>query len=240
MAFFEAGMGGSFGGSFRIRVNSDIIAQDEENNRTLIRYNAYIDRVSTSGGRIFNGFNTFGHTNLGDYGNPQRGPFHYDSTGVGRVITMAANEDRWYGHNSDGTRTIFQGADYNGDNAPYLTSGATGGNVGLPSYYRYADPTGIFFNNITDVSFDLRVTTNRVCSFLQVSINGGASFPYQFGGSFTDKTVTIGSQSDPLPSDAPFSVQIILRRQASGFDKAAGNWGVSTETQNKFFDLLGF
>lgn len=239
MAFFEAGLGGTYGGSFRIRVNSDIIATDEENNRTLIRYNAYIDRVSTSGGRIYNGFNTYGHTNLADYGNPQRGPFRYDSTGTGRVITMAQNEDRWYGHNPDGSRTIYQGADYDAGNGPYLTSGATGGNVGLPNYYRYADPTLFQVVAATDVSMTLRIATNRVVDIIAISLTGGGNW-YYFDGSTTDRTVTIGSPTQPLMSGQNYPVRISLRRQASGFWKEAGNWDVQTAVQNKFFDLSEF
>lgn len=236
MAFFEAGLGGTYGGSYRIRVNSDIIATDEENNRTLVRYNAYVDRVSTAGGHIYNNFNTFGHTNLDDYGNPQRGPFHYDMTGTGRMITMASNEDRWYGHDANGNRSIFQGADYDAGNGPYLTSGSTGGGVGLPSYYRFADPTGVYIVNADDVSLTIRVTTNRLVDQIAISLTGGGNW-YYFGGSGYDYTMTIGSQATPLQSGTTFPMRLSLKRQASQFWKEWGNMDVTTANSNNFFDV---
>lgn len=236
MAFWEAGLGGSYGGSFRIRVNADIIGTDEENNRTLIRYNAYIDRVSTGGGRIWNFNNTYGHTNLSDYGNPQRGPFHYDSTGTGRVITMASNEDRWYNHNSDGGRTIFEGADYDASNGPYLTSGATGGNIGLPNYYRYADPTLVQVVDSTDVSLTIRVATNRIVNVIALSLDGGGTWT-NFNGDTTDRTMTLGDENTPLLADHTYALRISLRRRSSGFWKEWGNMDVTTAVSSRFFEI---
>lgn len=236
MAFFEAGFGGSSGGRFRIRVNSDIIATDEENNRTLVRYNAYVDRVDGAGGRIYNGYPTYGNTNLDDYGNPQRGPFTYDSRYVGRVITMAQNEDRWYGHDANGNRAIYQGANYDAGNGPYLTSGATGGGVGLPSYYRYAAPTLFQVVEATDVSLTLRIATNRVVDQIAISLTGGGNW-YYFYGSTTDRYCTIGDANNPLPSGVTFPVRISLRRQASGYWQEHGNWDVATAVAGGFFDV---
>lgn len=239
MAFFEAGLGGSSGGSFRIRVNADVIAQDEEGNRSLVRYSAYVDRVS-GGSRVWNLFNnTYGNTNLGDYGNPQRGPFNYDTTGAGRALTMASNEDRWYGHDANGNRTVFFGANIDMANSPYLTSGSTGGNVGFSSLYRYADPTLFQVVEATDVSLSIRVATNRVVDYIAISLTGGGNW-IEFSGSTTDRTMTIGSPANPLTSGTTFPVRISLRRQASGFWKEWGNVDVSTAVQNKFFDIGDF
>ena len=233
MAFWEAGIGGSLGGQFRIRVSADVIAQEEDNNRSLIRYNAYVDRVSGSG-RIYNYYGTYGHTNLGGYGNPQRGPFNYDTSGPGRVITMAQNEDRWYGHDGNGNGSSYFGADYDFANGPYVTSGATGGGMDFPQLYRFAAPNAIYFNNVTDTSFQFRVITNRVVNNIAVSLNGGG-WNY-FEGDTTDRTMTF----DNLISDKVYSVRISLRRASSGNWQEHGNWDVQTATQNKFFDLGDF
>lgn len=236
MAFWEAGFGGSLGGQFRIRVSSDIIATDEENNRTLIRYNAYVDRVSGSG-RIYNLYNnTYGHTNLDDYGNPTRGPFRYDTSGPGRVITMAQNEDRWYGHDGNGNRSIYQGADYDAGNSPYWTGGSTGGGMGLPSYYRYADPTLVQVVASSDVSLTIRIATNRIVNSIAISLTGGGNW-YYFDGDTTDRYCTIGDVNNPLPSGTDFPLRISLRRRNSGFWKEWGNITVSTAVSNNFFDV---
>ena len=235
MPSWEAGLGGSLGGQFRIRVYSDVIATDEEGNRTLVRYSAVIDRVSGSG-RIYNGYNTYGNTNLGDYGNPQRGPFRYDTSGPGRVITMASNEDRWYGHDGNGNKTIYQGANYDAGNSPYVTSGSTGGNHGLPSYYRYADPNLVQLVGSTDVSLTIRVATNRVVKNIAISLTGGGNW-YYFEGDTTDRTMTIGSASDPLRPGTTYPMRISLRRRNSGYWKEWGNMDVATQNSNNFFDV---
>lgn len=235
MASWEAGFGGSLGGQFRLRVYADIVATDEENNRTLVQYSAVIDRISGSG-RIYNNYNTYGNTNLDDYGNPQRGPFRYDTSGAGRIINMALNEQRWYGHDGNGNRSIYQGANYDAGNGPYLTSAATGGGFGLPSYYRYADPNLVQVVDATDVSITIRVATNRIVNSIAISLTGGGNW-YYFDGDTTDRTMTIGSQAQPLQSGTTFPLRISLRRRNSGFWKEWGNMDVSTVNSNNFFDV---
>lgn len=234
MGYWEAGFGGNSGGSFRIRVNADVVAQDENGNQSLVQYSAYVDRVSTAGGRIYNNYATYGHTNLGRYGNPQRGGFTYNTTGNGRVITMAQNEQRWYGHDGNGNGSDYFGADYNPDNSPYWTGGSTGGGMGFPSLYLWAAPNYIDFTSVTDTSFNFRVITNRVVDIIAVKLNGG-DWMY-FYGATTDRTMNFSG----LRSDTVYGVYISLHRQSSGYWQEHGTWYTTTLAQNKFFDVGDF
>lgn len=237
MAFWEAGFGGNSGGQFRIRVHADVVAQEEENNRSLVRYTAYVDRIA-SGSRIWTGYNTYGNTNINGY-NPQRGPYRYDTTGAGRVITMAANEDYWVGHDGNGNANPYYGANYDPANSPYWTGGSTGGHYWLPPLYRYADPTVFEVVSVTDVSMTLRIATNRVVNSIAISLTAGGNW-YYFDGDTTNRLCTIGSAANPLPSGKTFPIRISLRRRASGYWKEAGNWNVATASQNNFFEIGDF
>lgn len=137
------------------------------------------------------------------------------------------------GHNGDGNKDF--GAYVNGwlySCGNYATSGAWS----LPGLYQYADPTGFYVNQTTDVSMTLRVTTNRVVDNIAVSLTGGGNW-YYFDGATTDRTMTIGSASNPLPSNTTYPVRISLHRQSNGYWKEAGNWNVATNSQNNFFDV---
>lgn len=242
MAFWEAGLGGTYGGSFRIRVNVDVIGQEVNNNRTLVRYNAYIDRVSTSGGRIFNGFATYGHTNKnGD--NPQRGPFTYDSTGNGRVITMAANEDLWVYHDGNGDANPYFAADYDAGNGPYLTSGAAGGNFGMPHINRYTTITNFFTYEVNDTNFKIYTSTSDVCNFLQVSLEDGVGWRDVTGATFTAYAFQVGGPDGflgvDLPSNASYNLRVRVRRADSGLWTESGVISVTTLGQGGIFDIMG-
>ncbi len=232
MGFWEAGFGGSFGGNYRLRVQADLLTQEEDNNRSLILYNAWFEKVG--GGTAYNYATTYGNTNINGY-NPGRsiGGYNFGS-GTGQRYYLAQNEQYWIGHDSAGNSNPYFGANYNAANSPYITTSATGGNMGLPGLYRYAAPNAIYFTNVTDTSFQFRVVTNRVVDNIAVSLNGGGWI--YFEGATTDRTMTF----DNLISDTIYSVHISLRRQSSGFWQEHGDWATTTASQNKFFDIGDF
>lgn len=233
MAQWVAALSGTYGGSYRLYTNVDLIAQNEDANYSVIQYSAWVDRVSSYGGRIYNNFNTYGHTNING-NNPQRGPFRYDMSGPGRMITMASNEQYGIGHDGNGNANPYFASDYNADNGTYLGSAAAGGNMGLPGLYRYAAPTYVEFNSITDVSFNFRVVTNRVVDLVAVRLNG-SDWLYT-SGSGQDYTIPFNN----LKSDTDYTIHISLRRQSDGYWQEYGDWTTHTATQNKFFDIGDF
>lgn len=235
MASWESAFGGTYGGSFRLRVDVDLIGQNEEGNYSIIRYNSYIYRTSTYGGHIWNYDRTYGNTNINGY-NPQRsiGSYDFPAGQTGNRYNLAVNEQYTIYHDSNGNANPFFGANFNLANSPYLTTSGTGGNYSLPSLYRYAAPNYVEFNGVTDVGFNLRVVSNRVVDRIGVQIDGGA-WQY-FDGSTTDRTMSFGNKM----SGRTYSVRISLRRQASGFTSEYGNYFVTTADQNKFFDIGDF
>lgn len=234
MAFWEAAFGGSQGGYHRLRVQVDLVTQEEDNNRSLIQYNAWWERVDSTS-FVYNYNPTYGNTNINGY-NPQRVVNGYYSNNAGERWNLAVNEQYWIGHDAGGWASPYFGANYDAANSPYLTSAATGGNYTLPTIYRYADPTLFQVVNVTDVSMTIRVATNRVVDSIAISLTGGGNW-YYFDGATTDRTMTIGSPSAPLRSGTSYPVRISLRRQSSGYWKEAGNWDIVTGSQNRFFDL---
>lgn len=232
MAFWEAGFGGSYGGYYRLRVNVDLLGQEEDNNRSLIRYSAWFEK--TGAGTAYHAGATYGNTNINGY-NPQRVINGYNfGSGTGQRYYLAQNEDYWIGHDGNGNASPYFGANYDAANSPYITSAATGGNMGLPALYRYAAPTYAEFNTITDTQFNFRVDTNRVVDNIAVSING-AAWVY-FAGSTTSRTMTFSG----LQSDRSHSVHISLHRQSDGYWQEHGDWYVITASQNKFFEIGDF
>lgn len=242
MAFFESTMGGTLGGSFRIRMNIDVLGQEAGNNRSLIQYSAYLDRTSTSGGRIFNGFQTFGSTNINGYV-PGRGPFTYDSTGVGRVITLANNEQYWIGHDGNGDANPFFRVDYDGGNGPYLTSGWVQGNVGMPHINRFTNIIGFGVSQVTDVSFVIDTAVDATANFLQVSLEDGVGWRDVTGATFNNYSFKVGGPDGflgvQLPSNTGYNLRVRVRRADSGLWTESGTISTATLPQANLVDTMG-
>lgn len=235
MPSWSAGYGGSIGGQFRLVVEGDLVAQEEDNNRSLVRYRAYMTRVS-GGSRAWNLYGTPGNTNFnGD--NPGRS-INYDfNIGIGQRFYLVNNWDKWVGHNASGNATIYLGANHNASNSPYITTAATGGNWGLPGLYQGIAVNSVSFDTINDVSFKVRVTTNRTANRLELSINGGAWTTYH-SGNFSDITVQVGSPTNQLMSNSTYTVQARVRRASNG---NLGTGGSSVTTLGGgFFDIPDF
>lgn len=236
MASSEAGYAGSQGYGFRLVVTGDVLGQEEDNCRSLVRTTAYMKKVA---GVVAWNLNAT-YANIQPNGQLINGAINgYDSrSGSGPWYGFVY--DFWVGHNNDGTGSASFYAYHNGQNLPYVGEAATSFSMGLPTLYRYAEPNALWFTNITDVGFTLNVNANRECDQINVSLDGGATWPYQIGGVFTNRTVDIGGVANPLRSGQTYTVRINLRRRVSGLWRETGNWGVTTEQQNKFFDLGDF
>lgn len=241
MAFFESIMGGSSGGSFRIRMHLDLVGQEVGNNRSLVRYTAYLDRTSTAGGRIWNLFNnTYGTSNKNG-ATQSRGPYSYDTTGTGRVITFSGGEDFWVNHDGAGNAGVYGRIDYNPDNSPYFTSGWVDGSMGLPTINRYAAITVLNASSVTDVSFVINVNTDVTCNFLQISLEDGVGWRDVYGSNFTGYSVTVGPGgllNTQLPSNKLYNFRARVRRADSGLWSESGVASVTTGSQGSMFDSM--
>lgn len=225
---------GSLGGGHRVNAVTDIVSQNEEANYTVVRFYGFMTKASGSGAYNFDPT----YCNIQPNGELINGNVNgYDSRSSGGPW-YGITADRGYYHDANGNLSVQAYFYHNASNLPYLGEGWTVHTCTLPSYYRYADPTYVEANSVTDIGFNWRVDTNRLCDQLAISLDGGA-WQY-FGGDFTSKTVSLGGAGSPLISGHTYSVRISLRRKNSGFWKEAGNWSVTTNGQNNFFDMADF
>lgn len=138
MALWEGAMGGSLGGQFRVRGEILTLSQDAANNRSLIRYTIFVDRI-TSGSRTWSGSSNTGWNRNQGYVT-HWGAGSYDSTGAGRVKTIGI-EDYWIYHDANGNLSLFTEGYWDALNSPYLTSGGFSGTTGITRLAKA--PTGI-------------------------------------------------------------------------------------------------
>lgn len=240
MPLYESTIGGTYGNRFRVRFNLDVIAQEEDNNRSLMNYSAYVDNVSYSGNPIYNNLNQASTTTNKNGSSQFRGTFNYSSGSPGRVYTAAVNEQFWVGHDGNGFANCYARLDANLANSPLVTTGWVETTMGLPQLYQ-----GIVFTNFyspyqDDVSFAIYVSTDRNANLLQLSINDGPWTTYYDGFFGTAVQVQVGSQSAPLLGGTTYSVRIRFRRASNGRFAESGYIYVTTAPTNNFFDTLGF
>lgn len=145
MAYAESTIGGSSGGSFRVWVNS-IRTYDggPAENVEDWRVEGGVNRVSTSGGRIWNNYNNSTYTiQLGLNGVATSGNFSYDSTATGGVLARGTGSTR-VSRNSAGVGFGFTSrTDVNMSNSPYLTSGWVQSSDSVQTKYRHASLTAL-------------------------------------------------------------------------------------------------
>lgn len=232
MPSWVAAYGGSGGSSFRLVVEVDLLAQEIDNNRSLIQYRCYMTRV-VGGSRYYSlpPYYTYGNTNINGY-NPGRTITFDFNPGVGQRVYLTNNENYWIGHDANGNANPYFGANHNANLSPYLLSAATGGNWQLPNIPRYANITGFSVTNVTDVGFNINVNVDNLCDLLQYTINGGASWN-QVYGDFYSRTVSLTD----LPSGTTYPVIVWVRRKDSQLASQSGVIYVATLEQSKF---LGF
>lgn len=233
MAFWEAGFSGIYGGAYRLRVNVDVLGQEASNNRTLIRYNAWMEQIGSSAYSVFNS-STSGHTNINGY-NPARGG-SLSLNGPGQRRYLAQNEDYWIAHDSNGDANPFFGADYNTGVSQVLASSA-GGNFGMPHINRYANIVYFGADLVTDASFRFNWGADAFCDYVSwwsVAYDGGGHHDIPVGGTGGFE-ITLSS----LLSDHDYDVTVAVRRADSGLWTNSGTIVVHTGSQNNFFDMGG-
>lgn len=229
MAQWSSAFNGSSGGSYRLVVNVDVVGQEPSNNRTLIRYSAWIDKVAGSG--FWNFDATSGSTNINGY-IPGRSWGSYDFRSYSRRY-IAQDEDYWVGHDGNGDANPYFSAYWHLDNGSALTDSSAGGNVWMPHINRYANITGYSVTNITDVGFNINVNTDAVCDIMWYSLDNGGSW-ISVGGDFTSKTVPVTN----LRSDVTYQVKVRIRRKDSGLTTDSGAWAATTLPQGNFLPFF--
>ncbi len=146
MAYAESTVGGTYGGSFRVWVNS-IRTYDGSPGENFEEWRAEggLNRVSTSGGHIYDGYNESTFTlQLGLNGVAASGRYSYDfGGGTGRMLAWGTGTTRVY-RDGAGNGFGFQSRmDINLTNSPYLTSGWVTSNDGLITRPRHLVLTGL-------------------------------------------------------------------------------------------------
>lgn len=231
MAQWASNFGGSSGGNYTLFVDASVIAQEEDNNRSLVRFNAWVHKNTGSGFYNFSGGSGSVTINGSGQGRSWGG---YDF----RQYTdkyIAQNEDYWVNHNSNGDGSSNWGASWDMQNSPFVTSTSTGGTLNMGNLYQGIAVNSITFSNITDVGFNVTVNTNRVANRLELSIDGSGYAVY-FNGTFTSRTVTVS----PVSSGAVHTVRARVRRNSNGRLGESGTVNVTTAVQNRFFDIFEF
>lgn len=229
MAFWEAALGGSQGGYHRIRVQADLLGQEVVNNRSLIRFNAWIERVDSTS-YTYNYNPTPGSTNKNGVvdGRTING---YYSDNAGERWYLAQNEDLWVNHDSNGNANPYFAASWDGQNSPYLTSGSAGGNYSLPNIDRFPEVTSFTLNNQTDVQFQANVSTDYTCNKLEYSLNGGA-WVTAYSSNFTSRSFTVGGA---LNSNTQYSLRVRVTRADTGFTAESNTLFITTSEQGRIF-----
>lgn len=145
MAYAESTIGGTYGNSFRVWVNSIRTRQGDANdNSDDWRCDGGVNRVSTSGGRIYNLTNGSTYTvQLGLNGVAVSGHFNWDSTGNGGVASWGTPATR-VGRDGAGNGPGFTSrTDVNMANGPYVTSGWVQSSDAVATVPRHAVLTAI-------------------------------------------------------------------------------------------------
>lgn len=229
MAFWEASFGGSSGGSYRLRQSVDILGQETGNNRTLIRYNAYIDKVAGTG--FWNLSTTSGATNINGYV-PGRSWASYDFRAYTRKY-IAQNEDYWIYHDGAGDANPYFAVSWNLNNGSSLTTASTGGNFAMPHINRYATITSVVLNNVTDekiqVNWNSDVNVDYV-SWWSSMIDGGAHHDIPVSG-----TGTFIVYPANLRSGTVYDFKVAVRHADSDLWTESGVYYTTTLPQNGFF-----
>lgn len=230
----EVAYSGSLGSNYRLRLTVTLLSQDTINNRSLVRLQADMRRL-TSANFVFN------------Y-NDTSGSLTYDGTNVGRVMDYYDFQGGNYGpyyftesytdvyisHNADGTKTANFQAYHNAANSPYLTTATVSFNYTLPTIARNATLTQFTASPITDEGWTFNVGTDVTCDLLEYSLDNGSNYTTAFSGDFTSKTIVITGK----PSGTAYTTKVRVRRKDSGVKTTSDALIVTTLAQNNFMGFL--
>jgi hypothetical protein len=220
MAFWEAGFGGQYGGQYRLRVNVDVIAQEVGNNRSLIRYNAWMEQIGSSAYSVYNNNGINAHTNINGY-NPARGGT-LSLNGPGQRRYIAQNEDYWIGHDANGDANPYFGADFD-TGVGSVGYAATGGNFWMPHIDRTLDIPSWSLTGATEKSFTANISTDATADLVDYSLNGG-SWTRGYTGNYTNVSFGIGG----LLPNTTYSLKLRARKADSGLYTETGLKSITT------------
>jgi hypothetical protein len=229
MAAVESAFG--FSNKFILHIDATEISIDTVNNRSLISVDAYVKDVSYSGSAIFNFDPTYGHVNIaGD--NPQYTIGGYSFSSPGQFFYLVQGRQAWIGHDGNGDASVFIGADYDGQNSPFLNATSTSMVMGLSHINRFANVTSYAVDTVTDEGITAHINTDVNCSLIQFSIDGGST--WFSAGSGTYAQVVFHN----LRSGTAFNVVARVTRADNGLVSTTGTIPVTTGLQNNFFGFL--
>lgn len=235
MAFWEAAFTGSYGGAYRLRVQADVIAQEQGNNRSLVRYNAWVEQVGGSAYSV-NNPSASGSTNKNGQVDGRGGGISLN--GAGQRKYLAQNEDLWVYHNGSGDATAYFDAGWDMKLSSYgYGTASTGGTMGMPHINRYANITAFYFATVTDTLITFNWNADATCDYVSwwsPQIEGGAHHDIPVSGAGT-----FSISRDNLASGTYYEVRVAVRRADSGLWTESGTISTTTGAQNNFFDMSG-
>ena len=207
-------------------VDWQLASQDQAANTSTINWQNYF-HFTTADAQLDNGDVVAG------------GGTRYDVPG--RVYNYVGNFTTRDQGISSGTFTVTHNADgtYNLSVSGAIDVFSTGTSSGSQSWAlttipRYATISTLTYTPITDVGFDINVTTDVTCDLLEYSLDNGSNYITGFSGDFTSKTVTLSDK----PSDTTYSVIVRVRRKDSQLKTTSSMTSVTTLAQNNFMGFL--
>lgn len=221
---------GTGGGSYRLYVNVDVIGQETNNNRTLIRYNCWVDKTAGSG--YWNFSTVGGNTNINGYNPGRSWGGGYDFRAYSRKY-IAQNEDYWIGHDGNGDANPYFGANWNMGGGSVPADSSTGGHFWMPHINRYTNWTQVSFSNTTDVGWTATLSVDAWSNNLAVDVDG-AGWYYLGGDWLNNRSIQIGGN---MTSGVQHSVRFSARRSDSGLWTETGTYYNTTLPQNAFMLL---
>jgi hypothetical protein len=229
----EVAYSGSLGSNYRLRLTVTLLSQDPINNRSLVRVQADMRRL-TSANFVFNLNATSGSITY-DGTNASRTMSSYDfRSSNGPFYFTESFTDVYINHNADGTKTANFQAYHNAANSPYVTTATVSFNYTLPTIARNATLTQFTATPITDEGWTFNVGTDVTCDLLEYSLNDGGAYTTAFTGDFTSKTIAITNQT----SATAFTTRVRVRRKDSGLKTTSNALVVTTLAQNNFKGFL--
>lgn len=199
MAYAESTIGGNYGGSFRVWVNSVQVYQGGPNeNYEQWRVDGGINRISTTGGTIYSSGASF-NIQLGMNGMATSGGFSYNyNTATGTKNSWSSGTTTVY-RDGAGLGFVFQSrTDVNLNNSPYLTSGWVTSDDKVRTVYRHATfsafsidqggitftdegPAWVEFNNPSGTAVDAWIEINGVRVYTSGSVGSRFNYPWSQG-----------------------------------------------------------
>lgn len=221
MAYAEGRFSGSLGYNYKVAMTVDVIRQEVGNNRTLIRYSAWVEQIGSGWVSINSGS---GSININGY-NPGRGlpgGFNFNSAGQRRYF--AQNEEYWIGHDGNGNANPFFTAHMVASaNAGYLGGAEARMNVWMPHIDRYVGINSWGADTPTEKSFNIWVNADATADAFLYSLNG-AGFVGAYYGHFGSRTATINN----LKPGTTYNVRISIRKADSGMWTESGVKSITT------------